>query len=104
MKKLLALAFAITLASIGSAALADDVTIWVSKATDSTAKICTVAGIGYDSSKCVGTIPISFDSGADWDSLKRSYTVSSDIEAAIEKKKLSISIGTDGTATFHTKK
>ncbi len=103
MKKLLSVALVITLVSISKLAFADDsnVTIWVSKASDSSAKILTVAPLGYTPSKEVSIIPISFDSGASWDNVKRTYSVSPDIEAAIEKKSVSISVGTDGTATFH---
>jgi len=104
MKKLLSILLGITLAAYGSVALADDVTIYVSKAGDSTAKICTGGPLGYPASKEVAKVPISFDSGADWDSAKRSYTVSASTEAGLEAKKISISIGTDGTATFHAKK
>lgn len=103
MKKILLLTLVSTLASFGSAALADDTTIWVSKASDSKAKISLVDPIGYPATKPVATIPISFDSGASWDNVKRSYTVSTGLESAIEAKKISISVGTDGTATFHKK-
>ena len=103
MKKLLSLTLALSIASIGSMALADDsnVTIWVTKAGDTTAKVCTVAPIGYDNSKCIGTVPISFASDASWDNVRDTYSVSSDVAAALGANKESIAIGSDGTATFN---
>jgi hypothetical protein len=99
MKKLLSLTVALTLASFGSVALADDVTIDIKKAGDTMAKVEV-----WPDAKPTTIVPISFDSGADWTVVKDSYTVSADTEAAIEKKAVSISIGTDGTATFHLAK
>jgi hypothetical protein len=99
MKKLLSLLLILAVAALGSQAFADDdtTTIWVTKAGDSTAKVTPDKGSPV-------TVPISFDSGADWDTAHDSYEVSAATLAGLEAKKVSISIGTDGTATFHTKK
>ncbi len=99
MNNLLSILLVLTLAVIGSHAWADDdmMTIWVTKAGDTMAKVTTDKGTSV-------TVPISFDSGADWDAVKDSYSVSSGTLSGLESKKVSISVGTDGTATFHTKK
>ncbi len=95
MKKLLSLTLALAIANVGSLAFADDsaVTIWVTKAGDTTAKVCT-------DSKCLGMVPVTFATDASWDNVKDSYSVSPDVADALAAKKESISIGSDGTATF----
>ncbi len=97
MKKIASLILAAAF-SLGTLAQADDVVIAVAKAGDTTAKVGT---LGSDKT---AVVPISFDSGADWTAVKDSYTVSSDTAAALAAKKETISIGTDGTASFHAVK
>jgi hypothetical protein len=98
MKKSLYLTLALTFFA-GALVKADDTTITVKKASDTRAKVATVPDKGKS---C--TVPIAFDSGASWDNVKDTYTVSSDTAAALLSKSETISIGTDGTATFHSKK
>jgi len=98
MKKILTLTLAITLASFSSLALADDATIVIKKASDTTATVGA-----FPDAKTSSVVPITFDSGASWDNVKDSYTVSSDVAAALANKKIAISIGSDGTASFHKK-
>jgi len=95
MKKILALTLALAFAAYGSA-LADDVTFGLSKISDSKAKLAV-----WPDGKPTATVAISFDSGASWDNVKDSYTVSPEIASWLEAGKVSISIGSDGTATFH---
>ena len=103
MKKLLSLTVAITLASIGSLALADDTTtIWISKAGDNAAKVCTKHPLGYDGSKCLGTDPIKFADDATWDTVKHSYDVSSSTLAALSSKGASITVHGDGGISVST--
>jgi hypothetical protein len=98
MKNILALLLGIVLATYGTIALADDsdVTFGLSKVSDSKAKLSV-----WPDGKTTATVAISFDSGADWTDVKDSYSVSSDLASKLESGKASISIGTDGTATFH---
>ena len=96
MKKLLSIVLGITLATYGSAALADNETISIKKAGDTKAKVAE-----FPSGKDSSIVSISFDSGASWDSVKDSYTVPEDVEEGLEHKKFTISIAADGTATFH---
>ena len=98
MKKTLSLLLAATLASFGSLALADDstTTIWISKAGDTTAKVCTVHPLGYDGSKCLGTDSITFVDGATWDTVKHSYDVSSSTLSALSSKGAAITVHGDG--------
>ena len=94
MKKFLFLTLA--LATLATQAFADT-TIKVSKAGASTAKVCE-----FDNDKCLGTVPITFASGASWDSLKDSYTITDATAAAISSKKVSFSVADTGTITFKT--
>jgi peroxiredoxin len=98
MKKLtyltLTLAFTLCLSAF---ARADDTTICIKKAGDTTAKVGKLDG------KDTVVVPISFDSGADWSAVKDSYDVSSDTAAALMAKKDTISVGSDGGVSFHTK-
>jgi hypothetical protein len=99
MKNSLCLTLALTFIA-GALAKADDTTITVKKSSDTMA---TVAPVPDDKGKSC-TVPISFDSGASWDDVKDTYTVSSDTASGLMGKKETISIGTDGTATFHSMK
>ncbi len=96
MKKLLLLTLVITLASFGSAALADDETISIKKAGDTKAKVAD-----FPSGKESSVVSIKFASDASWDSVKDSYTVSHEIAEGLEHKKYSIPIESDGGASFH---
>ncbi len=49
-------------------------------------------------------VPISFSCGADWSTVKDSYTVSCGTVCGLMSKKEKISIGCDGAATFHSKR
>ncbi len=82
-----------------SLAKADDSVITISKASDTKAKV-----VPFGKKDPSVVVPITFDSGADWTSLKDSYTVSPGTNAGLLAKKDTISIGADGTATFHSKK
>ncbi|HUB68445.1 MAG TPA: hypothetical protein VL981_13250 [Candidatus Methylacidiphilales bacterium] len=102
MKKILALILGIALATYGTVALADDdnsVTFSLKKISDSKAKLSV-----WPDAKPTATVSISFDSGADWSDVKDSYSVTPDVASGLEAGKISISIGTDGTATFHLPK
>jgi hypothetical protein len=99
MKKSLYLTLALTFVA-GALAQADDTTITITKASDTMAKVAP----SQDTKGKSGVVPITFDSGASWDNVKDTYTVSSDTASALMSKKETISIGTDGTATFHSKK
>ena len=78
MKKILSILLGITLAAYSSMAFASDdtTTIWITKAGDNTAKICTAHPLGYDGAKCLGTKSIKFVDDATWDTVKHSYDVS----------------------------
>jgi hypothetical protein len=99
MKKLLSLTLGLALVSFASAAIADDVTITLKKSSDTKAKI-----ENFSDSKVLAVVPVTFDSGADWDTLLDSYTVSSDDLTKLEAKKSTLSVGTDGALSFHSKK
>lgn len=97
MKHILSLILGLTLAVYGSSAMADDTTtIWITKAGDNTAKVCTVHPLGYDGSKCLGTAPIKFADDATWDSVKDNYEVSSNTLNAISSKGACITVHGDG--------
>ena len=97
MKHILSLILGITLAVYGSVAMADDTTtIWISKAGDNTAKVCSVHPLGYDGSKCLGTDSIKFADDATWDTVKHSYDVSSSTIAALGTKGAVITVHGDG--------
>jgi hypothetical protein len=99
MNKLFTFLLLTGIVALGSHALADDdaMTIKVTKVSDTKAKVTPDKGAAV-------TVPISFDSGADWDAVKDTYSVSPATLAGLEKKKVAISIGDDGTASFHSKK
>jgi hypothetical protein len=101
MKKLTSFTLSLVLvAGFASFAQADDMKICVSKATDTKAKVCE---FDKKDGMCA-MVPISFDSGADWSMVKDSYMVSPETAHALMSKKDTISIGSDGTASFHGKK
>ena len=99
MKKSIYLILVLTFMA-GAWAKADDTTITVKKASDTMATVAPVP----DSKGTACKVPITFDSGASWDNVKDTYTVSSDTASCLMTKCETISIGTDGTATFHKKK
>jgi hypothetical protein len=99
MKKSIYLTLALTFIAGAALAKADDMTITIKKSSDS---VATVASVPDNGKSC--KVPIAFDSGASWDDVKDSYTVSSDTSGCLIKKTETISIGSDGTATFHKKK
>ena len=99
MKTLLSLILVLALVCFTSAAFADDVTICVKKASDTKAKIEK-----FSDNNVLAIVPVTFDSGADWDTLLDSYTVSSDDLTKLEHKKSTLSVGTDGSLSFHSKK
>jgi hypothetical protein len=50
--------------------------------------------------KKTATAPISFGDGASWDSVKDHYELDPSIVSGLEAGTMTISIGSDGTATF----
>ncbi len=98
MKKLLPYLLVLTLAALGTHALADDVTVMVIKHGDS---MVTLTPNGGDETPVV--VPVTFDSGADWSAVKDSYDIAPETLAGLKAKKLTLSIGSDGGATFHKK-
>lgn len=66
----------------------------IKKSTDSTAKVT----IGE---KTTYTAPVTFEDGASWDSVKDHYEIDSTVQDLLAKKKIAISIGSDGKASFH---
>ncbi len=98
MKRFFSLTLALAFASFTSLALADDATvdITIAKASDSTATVSTLSD-----GKSVATVPITFASDASFDSLKDSYTVSSDTESKLASKKLALAVTADGVVTFN---
>jgi hypothetical protein len=90
----------VSIAFLGSLAHACEMTITIKKAGESKAKIEPMPN-GKDKS---AVVHIRFNSGADWSTVKDSYTVSCGTSCALMAGKESISIGSDGTATFHSRK
>ena len=78
--------------TLASADSFDSQTATIQKATASTAKV--IVG------KETYTAPISFADGADWGTVKDHYEVADSVVAGLEKHKIAISIGSDGTASF----
>lgn len=99
MKKSLYLTLALTCLA-GALAKADDTVITIKKASDTMATVAPVP----DSKGKGCKVPITFDSGASWDDVKDTYTVSSSTAGCLMSKSETVSIGSDGTATFHSKK
>ncbi len=90
MKNILSIILGITLAVYGSVAMADDTTtIWLTKTSDTTAKVCTT-------SKCLGNVPVTFVDDATWATAKDSYDVSSATLATLGNKCASITVHGDG--------
>ncbi len=83
---------------VGTLAKADDKKITITKSKDTVAKVCYADGKG-----CAAMVPIKFDDGADWSTVKDTYTVSDSTAKSLMDDKETISIGSDGTATFHSK-
>ena len=101
MKKILILVLALAFAGYGSVAMADDsdVTISLSKVSDTKAKV----SVWPDAQKtCV--VKIKFSCCSNWDNVKDSYTVSPDVAAGLAAGKFFIAISNDGTAAFHKSK
>ena len=98
MKKLLPYLLVLTLVALGSRALADDVTVMVIKHGDS---MVTLTPNGGDETPVY--VPLTLDSGATWDNVRDSYDIAPGTLAALKAKKLTMSVGTDGGATFHKK-
>ena len=93
----------VAFSATASVALADDPTdsvlpetgtIALSKGSDTTAKVCV------DSKTCV-TAPIKFGDGASWDNVHDNYTVSDEYISLIKAGKISITINSDGSASFN---
>ena len=82
--------------TIASADSFDSETATIQKATASTAKVLV--------GKETYTAPISFADGADWGAVKDHYEVADSVVAGLAKHKIAISVGSDGTASFTTKK
>jgi hypothetical protein len=70
-------------------------TITVKHAGESTAKVECVPSKGKSA-----TVPIKFEEGANWDSVKDTYNVSPETAHALMAKKECISIDSNGTAHF----
>jgi len=96
MKKFLFLTLALAFTTFGSQAFADT-TIGIKKASDNTAKVSN-----FNTGKALGTVPIMFASGASWDNVRDSYTVTDATAAAISSKKVCFSVAETGTITFQT--
>jgi hypothetical protein len=96
MKKLLAFTVAAALASFSAAALADTVTLMVTKHGDSMAKL--VSNPGKPGDEC--TVPVKFDSGASWDTMKDSYDVSPENAAKLKAGEEYILAESDGGITY----
>jgi hypothetical protein len=94
MKKLLALTVIVALASFSSMALADDVTIMVTKSSDTMAKVTP------DGKDTGCTVPITFASGTSWDDVKDSYTVSSDNAGKLASGSEGIVVNSDGGISY----
>jgi hypothetical protein len=83
--------------TVASAASFDSETATIQKKSDSTAKVMV--------DKSTYTAPISFADGASWDSVKDHYEIDPSVVAGLAAKKISISVGSDGTLSFtHAKK
>jgi hypothetical protein len=100
MKKLLALTAAVALASITSAAFAaDNVTIMITKSSDTMAKVTPATSKGTSS-----VVPITFASGTSWSDVKDSYSVSPDTASKLAEKKECITVASDGGISYSPRK
>jgi hypothetical protein len=106
MKNLFTLVLALAFAAFTSSAMADDstTTIYLSQSGDNAAKVCTAHPLGYDGSKCLGTVPIKFADGTSWNDVKRSYDVSAAEVSALSSKCASITVQSDGGISVATTK
>ncbi len=104
MKKILHVTLpAVFLAASLLALRADDATatvIKISKSSDKVAKVSFEAPSKY---KPV-MVPVKFDDGASWDSVKDTYNVTPATATGLEHKKVSLSFGSDGTVSYHSRK
>lgn len=98
MKKLLPYLLVLTLAALSSHALADDVTVMVIKHGDS---MVTLTPNGGNETPIY--VPLTLDSGATWNDVRDSYDIAPETLAGLKAKKLTMSVGSDGGATFHKK-
>jgi hypothetical protein len=99
MKKILCLATAFVAITLATSLKADDKVITITKASDTMAKVAPEDGKGKPA-----MVKIKFDDGADWSVVKDTYTVSDSTAADLMNGKDYVSIGTDGTAGFHSTK
>ena len=103
MKKssVLLLSVGLILSTLLSARAEEQATIIkVSKSTDKVAKVSFEA----PSKMKPVMVPVKFDDGASWDSVKDTYNVTPATATGLEHKKVSLSFGGDGTVSFHSKK
>ena len=49
-------------------------------------------------------VPVKFDDGASWDSVKDTYNVTPATAMGLEHKKVALSFGSDGTVSYHSRK
>jgi hypothetical protein len=93
---------AVILAASILAVRADDTAtvIKVSKAGDKVAKVSFEA----PSKEKPVMVPVKFDDGASWDSVKDTYNVTPATAMGLEHKKVTLSFGSDGTVSYHFKK
>ena len=92
---LLLVAFLAT-STIASADSYDSDMVTIQKAGASSAKVL-VGSKTY-------TAPLCFADGASWDTVKDHYEVAPSVVSGLAACKIAISIGSDGTASFITKK
>ena len=98
MKKLLPYLLVLTLAALGTHALADDVTVMVIKHGDS---MVTLTPNGGDETPVY--VPITYASGADWSDVRDSYDIAPETLADLKAKKVTMCVASDGSATFPKK-
>ena len=97
MKRILSILLGITLATYASAAVASDTTtIWLTKAGDNQAKVCT-------QKSCLGTVKVKYANDATWANAKDSYQVSSSTADAISNGGC-ITVHADGGITVSNPK
>ena len=96
MKKLLSFLLVLTLAALGTHALADDVTVLVTKHGDNMITLTPDGG-----KESAVTVPVTFDSGADWSAVKDSYDIAPETYSGLASKMMCVSVGSDGGLSFH---
>jgi hypothetical protein len=89
-------AFFATFSAASAATSYDSATATIQKATAGTAKVII--------KKNTYTAPIKFTDGASWTTVKDHYEVSPVVVSGLEAHKISISINSDGKASFTKKK